>query len=293
MGGQMALLALVNMLWGMSFIWSKHALVAGFSTMTLAFVRYAMAAVCLLLFQLARRERLRLRREDAVRMAVSGMVGMGLYYILEYNGLSRTSTISASLILGAIPILTMVAEAFLDRQSLGRRQVAGALVSLAGVALVVLSGTGEGQDSLLGDLFILGAGVTWVIYIFLSRRLRGSYSSLTMNTWQSLFAVAALAPLAATEGCDLSAIPWDGWACAMVLAVVCSALCYYLYGLVISEMSPLASAIFINLIPLTTMVGSVLLLGEALSWPSAAGGVLIIGSIFLVNLPGKPGGGKA
>ena len=49
-------------------------------------------------------------------------------------------------------------------------------------------------------------------------------------------------------------------------------------------MSPLASAIFINLIPLTTLLGGVLLLGETLTWQAALGGAMIIGSIFLVNM---------
>ena len=69
-----------------------------------------------------------------------------------------------------------------------------------------------------------------------------------------------------------------------VLAVICSALCYYLYGNALYEMSPLASAIFIILIPLTTMVGGVVLLGESLTWLTVAGGAMIIGSIFLVNM---------
>ena len=69
-----------------------------------------------------------------------------------------------------------------------------------------------------------------------------------------------------------------------VLAVVCSTLCYWLYGNALFEMSPLASAIFINLIPLTTMVGGVVLLGETLTWMTVLGGGMIIGSIFMVNM---------
>lgn len=286
---RMALLALVNVLWGMSVIWSKHALSVGFTAMSLAFARYVMAALCLLPIHWRREGRPRLRRGDVLPMALSGVVGMGVYYIFEYNGISRTSAISASLILGAVPILTMVAEAVLDRRALGCWEAAGALASVAGVALVVLSGADEGEASLVGDLFILGAAVTWVAYIFLSRGLRAGYSSLAMNTWQAMFAAASLAPMAALEGCDWAAIPWDGWACAFILAAVCSALCYFLYGQLVGEMSPLASAIFINLIPLTTMAGGVAFLGEALTWPMLAGGGLIIGGIFLVNAGGRQG----
>ena len=101
-----------------------------------------------------------------------------------------------------------------------------------------------------------------------------------------MLAVAPLLPLAALEDCDLGAVTPSGWLAVGVLAVICSALCYWLYGTALYAMSPLASAIFINLIPLTTMVGGVCLLGETLTWQTVVGGGMIIGSIFLVNAKG-------
>ena len=274
----------VNVMWGLSFIASKHAMNAGFTPMTLALMRYVMAAACLAPATLAVEKKLALRRQDVVPMVLSGVMGITGDCFFEYDGIQRTCTVSASLILAAIPILTMLVQAAVNRTRLRPAQTAGAVISLVGVALVLTGGSDEGQAGIIGDLFILGASVVWVAYIFISRRLRGAYSSLAMNTWQALTALLTLLPLALTEKCDLAAIPWDGWAAVAVLAVICSALCYYLYGNALYEMSPLASAIFINLIPLTTMVGGVVLLGESLTWLTVAGGAMIIGSIFLVNM---------
>ena len=274
----------VNVMWGLSFIASKHAMNSGFTPLMLAAVRYAMATACLVPCLLAAEKRMVLKKKDIVPMVLSGMMGITLYYYFEYSGMERTSTISASLILAAIPVMTMVAEAVIDRVRLRPAQIFGALLSLAGVGMIVLSGSDEGQSSLLGDMLILGASITWVAYIFISRKLRADYSSLSMNTWQAVTALITLIPLAMTEQCDLTSIPWDGWAATAALAVICSALCYYIYGNALYEMSPLASAIFINLIPLTTIVGGVVLLGESLTWLTIAGGGLIIGSIFLVNM---------
>ena len=273
-----------NVMWGLSFIASKHALSSGFSPMALALVRYAMATACLLPMTLIREKRLRLCRKDLLPMALSGLMGITLYYFFEYQGISRTSTVNASLILAAIPILTMVVEAVVDRRRMRGAQIAGAVISVAGTAIIVLGGSSEGAASLAGDLLILGASVVWVAYIFISRKLRDGYSSLSMNTWQALIALVTLIPMALADPCDLGAIPASGWLAAAVLAVICSALCYWLYGNALHEMSPLASAIFINLIPLTTLIGGVMLLGETLTWQAALGGAMIIGSIFLVNM---------
>ncbi|MGN0779939.1 MAG: DMT family transporter [Aristaeellaceae bacterium] len=273
-----------NVMWGLSFIASKHALTSGFTPMTLALVRYVMAAACLLPMTLLREKRLQLHRGDVLPMALSAMTGITLYYFFEYQGISRTSTVNASLILAAIPILTMVVEAVAESKRMRPAQVSGAVISVAGTAIIVLGGSSEGAASLTGDLFILGASVVWVAYIFISRKLRDSYSSLSMNTWQALIALVTLLPMALADPCDPGAIPLSGWLAAAVLAVVCSALCYWLYGNALHAMSPLASAIFINLIPLTTLLGGVVLLGEILTWQAAVGGAMIIGSIFLVNM---------
>lgn len=274
----------INVMWGLSFIFSKQGMNAGFQPMGLAFVRYVLAAAALIPLLLWREGAPRLRREDMLPMFLSSLAGITVYYFCEYNGIQRTSTVSASLILAAIPVLTLGAEALLTRARLQPMQTAGAFLSLAGVGLITLSSSREGTDSLAGILFIFGASLVWVAYIFLSRRLRQRYSSLSMNAWQAAMAAVTLLPAALTEGFDPAAVSWGGWASSAVLALVCSALCYYLYGNALVTLSPLASAIFVNLIPLTTLIAGVLFLGEKLTWATLAGGVLIIGSIFLVNL---------
>ena len=282
----------VNVMWGLSVVASKHAKNSGFTPLVLACARYAIASACLVPFLLKSEGKMTLRRKDILPMVMSGFVGITAYYYFEYHGISRTSAVDASLILAAIPILTMVAEAVLYRTKMRSMQVLGSLASLGGVALIV-AGSAQEQATLVGNLFILGAAVVWVAYIFLSRRLREDYSSLAMNTWQALSALLTLLPLTLTEACDISAIPWDGWAAAALLAVICSALCYYMYGNSLSAMSPLASAIYINLIPLTTIISGVLFLGETLTWVNALGGLLIIISIAMVNLSDIRKGGQS
>lgn len=287
MGRQYAAMVFVNVMWGLSFIFSKHAMLAGFPSLTLAFLRYIVATVLLCPMVLAKEKSMKLHKKDILPMFASALVGITLYYGFEYAGIQRTSTVNASLILAAIPIITMIVEAIVYRSRLSARQLVGSLISLAGVGLVVATGADEGQSSIIGDMCILGAAIVWVCYIFISRSLRAKYSSLGMNAWQALFSLVTLLPMSLTEKSQWQPVPWDGWASLLVLAVVCSALCYWIYGNALSELSPLASAIFINLIPLTTILGGVFFLGESLSWMQAIGGILIVASIFVINLSGS------
>ena len=282
MGSKYVAMVFVNVMWGLSYVGSKHALNSGFSPLVLALVRYIIAALVLLPVVMKREGRLKLHKEDIIPIILSALMGMTLYHWLEFVGIKHTSAVNTSLILAAVPIITMIVQACVDRRRMRMVQILGAIMSLVGVACIIGNDAG-GESSLFGNMLILGAAVVWVAYIFLSRELRKRYTSLSMNTWQAIVGAVTFIPLAAGDPCDLAAIPWDGWAVAAVLAVVCSALCYVLYGDALMDMSPLASAIFINLGPLATMVGGVVLLGETVTWLTAAGGALIIGSIFLVT----------
>lgn len=272
----------VNVMWGLSVVASKHAMNSGFTPMMLAFVRYVIAAACLVIPLIRKEGGMRIRKEDILPMTLSGFVGITAYYFCEYHGINRTSAVDASLILAAIPILTMLTESLVFHTRMSPLQIGGSLASLGGVALIVAGSAQEGT-SLAGNLLILGAAAMWVAYIFLSRRLRERYTSLQMNAWQAVTALITLLPLTFTETCDVTAIPWDGWAAAALLAVVCSAWCYYLYGNALSAMSPLASAIYINLIPLTTIIAGVLFLGESITMVNGIGGLLVVISIGMVN----------
>ena len=126
----------INVMWGLSFIFSKQGMNAGFQPMGLAFVRYVLAAAALIPLLLWREGTPRLRREDILPMFLSSLAGITVYYFCEYNGIQRTSTVSASLILAAIPVLTLGAEALLTRARLRPMQTAGAFLSLAGVGLI-------------------------------------------------------------------------------------------------------------------------------------------------------------
>ena len=285
--GQVLSMVFCNVMWGLSFIASKHALSSGFSPMMLALVRYVMASACLLPMTLMKEKRLRLRRADILPMALSGLMGITLYYFFEYQGISRTSTVNASLILAAIPILTMVVEAVVDRRRMRGPQIAGAVISVAGTAIIVLGGSSEGAASLAGDLLILGASVVWVAYIFISRKLRDGYSSLSMNTWQALIALVTLIPMALADPCDLGAIPASGWLAAAVLAVICSALCYFLYGIAIRSVDSLTTSLSININPIAACVAGALLLDETLSAGQLAGGALILACVLLDTLAGE------
>ncbi len=277
----------INIMWGLSFIASKHALNVGFTPMQLALWRYILTAAVLVPAVLIKEKRMRLCKKEIVPFILSSLFGITLYYFFEYQGIKRTSTVNASLILAAIPILTLIVDTAATKTRLRPAQAVGSGLSLLGVYMVVRYGGTQGETSIVGDLLVVGASFVWMGYIFVSRRLRSSHTSLSMNAWQAVFSLPTLILFSLTETGDFKPIPVDGWLAMTGLALICSALCYFLYGDALSHLSPVAVSIFINLIPLVTILGGVVFLKETVTVLQMAGGLLIVASIFLVNLPGK------
>lgn len=277
----------INTMWGLSFIASKYALNVGFTPMQLALWRYILTAAVLVPALFAKEKKMRLSRQDILPFILSSLFGITLYYFFEYQGIMRTSAVNASLILAAIPILTLMVDAVVMKTRLRPRQTGGAILSLLGVYMVVRYGGLQGETSRMGDLLVVGASIVWVGYIFVSRKLRYRHTSLSMNAWQAVFALPTLIPLALMEKGDWQPIPLGGWLAMAGLALICSALCYFLYGSALSHLSPVAISIFINLIPLVTILGGVAFLKETVTLLQMAGGLAIVASILMVNLPEK------
>jgi hypothetical protein len=109
--------------------------------------------------------------------------------------------IIAGCILATIPVFTLIAERFFFNHRMRLYQAGAILFSIIGVYFLInpdgmaVSDTG----SLHGNLFMLGACISWASYIIISKKLHVHYSGLAMSTYHSLFGALFLILLALLE----------------------------------------------------------------------------------------------
>jgi drug/metabolite transporter (DMT)-like permease len=171
-------------------------------------------------------------------------------------------------------------------QRITRRQVAGAVLSIAGV-LVVLS---EGEPARLaefrfvaGDLYMLVATAAWALYSWLLTRpdeLRLDWAGFLMAqlvpglVWSGLFA--------ATEAVmTTQSIQW-GWPLAAALVFIAigpAIVSYRCWGLGVQRVGPNIAGFFSNLTPLFAALLSAAFLGEPPQLFHVAAFLLIVGGI--------------
>ena len=160
----MLMLIFVNVMWGLSFIFSKVALTEGMPAMTLAFWRYALTAV--IMFPLC------LKMEGGIRLGkwaplalVTTLLGITVYFYFEHTGIKHTTVAAASLILALVPMLTLLFRVIFCRERISLIRWIAVALSLVGAYFVIVVGESEGSGTLYGNLLMVCACLCWTGYI--------------------------------------------------------------------------------------------------------------------------------
>jgi len=284
----------VSVIWGLSFLSTKVA-VAVMPPMCIAVARFAVAVAVILPIALFKREDLRFSLRDLPFMAGSGLLGITFYFLCENNGIALITASESSLVIATIPVLTLLVDRAILKTRLKARSYAGAVLSFAGVALIVAPSLRRASSPIEGFAYMGGAAACWVAYALLTKPLSGKYGGLSITFWQSLFGLAGCIPFALAEG--------GGWVGSLSLTValnvlylglLCSAAGYLLYIAAIEELGAGASSVFLNLVPIVSVAAAFLILGERLGGLTLAGGAIAVGGVYLATTPGRSSvaGGK-
>ncbi len=202
-------------------LWSSLALLttatAGVPPFELLALSFAMAfAASLVVLATGGRRSLRRLRQPVAAWAL-GFCGIFFYHALYFVALKAAPPAEASLVAYLWPLLIVLLSAALPNERLHGRQVLGAMLGLAGTALVLRQGRHEaGSAPLLGYAAAAGCAFVWSGYSVLNRRFASVPSELIGGVC-GLVAVAGLA-------CHLALEPtiWPGgaqWAAILLLGL--------------------------------------------------------------------------
>jgi drug/metabolite transporter (DMT)-like permease len=275
------------LIWGLSFLSIKVA-VEVVPPMSLGLVRFVIASSLMLLYFAARRSLPRLALRDLPLMAGSGLIGVTLYFAGENNGIMLLSASESAIIIGTIPVLTVLADRLFLRGRLLPMQYAGALMSAVGVSLMVVESLKISAQP-LGYLFMAIAAFSWVAYAFSTRPLLARYRQTEVTFWQSLFGALGFVPFALFETMDWARVSPVIVMNVLYLAVFCSALGYLFYIISMDVLGAGVASVFINLIPVVSVVASFFILGERLSQLQLGGASVAVAGVYLTTMkPRKP-----
>jgi drug/metabolite transporter (DMT)-like permease len=179
------------------------------------------------------------------------------------------------------PLLTGLAAAASGREIITWRGAAAAIAAFVGLALMI--GAHPTTLAVGGILAALGAALCRVVVLLATRALLAGADALRI-TWYALLSSTVVFIIAA-----LAAANWQppatptGWLALVALSL---AVTTGLIGVFAStaRIGPFRTALFMNLEPLLTAIGSALFLGEVLTPLQALGGGVMLAALVMFQL---------
>lgn len=276
------LAAVVTMVfWGLSYLSTRYVIQDVAPTLAVLY-RFSLASLLLYLLLKLRRKKLFILPEDRRKVFLAGLTGVALNFTLENLGVKYTSTANVAMLVATIPAITLVFENKRLAQKTGWKEAAGILISIAGIAVISLSGQSGGISlSLFGDAMVLLSSFAWAFYTSLLSDLKGSYDSMEITLYTNVFGALCMVPTVLFTGIQL-----PGSLAAfhlLYLVVFCSILAYVLYIWALKRLGGIRINTYINIQPVVGLAASVYLLKEPMTAPKLLGAAIIVLGVWLVN----------
>lgn len=282
--GALAALGAV-VIWGLTFAPSKVAL-AEMGPFTLASLRFLLALAVVGAVALPQVRQVSFRRLPWSTLALLGLTGIALFFGFQNLSLARTSATDAGLIAGAVPAITAALSAIVLRERVSPIRVAGIATSILGVAAVVLASGASGEPgSLAGNLLMLGAALSWGVYTLVNKSVGGKLPEVLLLAITMAFGSLFLLPLTVAEIASggFGPVSTAGWFSVVFLGLAGSGASFFCWNAALRRMDASEAAIYINLVPVITVVSAALMLGERIVSAQLLGGALVVLGVYLAG----------
>lgn len=278
-------LVVVAIIWGINFSIVKYGTTL-IDPLAYNGVRVMLAGVLLLAVALADRAAFPNRRETAALFAL-GVLGNGVYQFFFIEGVARTRASDAGLVIAASPALIAIVGRMLGVERVSRRGVLGILLSIGGIAFVILGTTGAtaGDASVWGDILILIGSVCWAFYTVLLKPYTEHLSGVHVSAFTMLGGAIPLFLVAwpRIEAAQWSHLPVKGWSAILYSGVFALVIAYLFWYRGVRVIGPTRTAMYSNLQPVVAVLMAWWLLGETPTWWQGVGTTCILGGLLLTR----------
>ena len=282
------LLILTTLFWSGNFVLSR-GMHADIPPLALSFWRWALALAIMLVFS----SRTFLGQRDIVYrerffIIVQGLLGVAGFNSLIYLALQTTTAVNAALINSCVPILIALCSLLINKEPLSPRQWAGILVSLSGVALIIVGGKLSSLVELQfnrGDLLVLCAGLVWALYSVNLKRYPADLHPFSYLLGIMIAGLLGILPFYLVElrlGYGLS-LSGPTLITIVYVAIFPSVLAFIFWNRAVRDIGANRAGVFIHLMPVFSSIMAIIFLGESIKLFHLQGIALVFAGIILAT----------
>ena len=255
------------------------------ATLTALRLTAASVAFCAILY--FRRPKYRWHLRGTTDIAIIGVLNIGLPFLSLAMAVAFISSSLAVVLFNISPVITiLVAHCLLPDEKLNRVKVASTIAAVAGATILLVSNAsglevGHNQGWIGQSLIILGSLSAAIGVIYTRIRLR-EVSTSVLAAGQVFASLAIFLPLALiAEGLPVfTSYPWQSWVAMIVSALSSPVAASWLLFYIIKKYSASLAGFTAIAAPLFSVIIGILFLGEVITFPIAAGAVLMLAGVW-------------
>lgn len=275
--------ALTILIWGTTFI-STKVLLRDFAPVEILFFRFCIGFLALLVICPRRLRSTGWKQERYFLFA--GLTGVTLYFLLENIALTYTFASNVGVIISIAPFFTaFLANWLLDGEPLRKRFFVGFAAALTGIILIGLNGNFVLKLNPVGDILATLAAVVWACYSILMKKIGAFRMNMVFCTrkvffYGLLFMLPALFIFDCRLGLERFASPVNTLN-LLYLGFGASALCFVTWNWAVRILGAVKTTVYIYLVPVVTVVSSVIILHETITPLAIAGTALTLTGLIV------------
>lgn len=277
-------------IWGTTFI-STKVLLNVFSPIEILVLRFIVGFAALLAAH-PRWFKAKAAKHE-LYFAAAGLCGVTLYFLLENIALTYTLASNVGVIISIAPFFTAIfSHMAADGERIRLQFFAGFAVAVLGICLISFNGSANLKLNPLGDVLAVLAAIVWAAYAVLTKKISG-FGYNTIQATQRVFFYGLVLMIPALFFFDfkpnLNALlqPVNLFN-ILFLGLGASALCFVTWGFAVKTLGAVKTSVYIYMVPVVTVVTSILVLGESIQPVAVLGILLTLAGLILSEFKAAP-----
>jgi O-acetylserine/cysteine efflux transporter len=275
----LALMLLVQLLWGVNFAIAKFGL-DSFPPIFFVALRFSLVAV-LLVFVVGLPKRGMLMR----LLPLSATLGV-MHFTLIFLGMARLDAATSSIAVQLQTPFAAIMAAFFFGERLGWRRIAGMAVAFAGVLLIA------GEPRFLENpwplLSVIAAALAWATGNIQVKALGDTVDAVQLNGWIAILAAPQLLVaswlLEGPQWRTLPEVTWESWGALLFQGVVIAIFTYWIWYNMMRRYPVNQVMPFTLLLPMIGVAAGALMRGAEVPWRMIAGGLATVAGVGIIVL---------
>jgi O-acetylserine/cysteine efflux transporter len=273
----LALMLLVQLLWGVNFAVAKFGL-DDFAPVFFVALRFSLVAV-LLVFVVG------LPRRSMLKQLLPLSVTMGvMHFTLIFLGMRELDAATSSIAVQLQTPFAAIMAAFFFGETLGWRRIAGMIVAFAGVLLI--AGEPRFSDNPWPLLAVIGAALAWAVGNIQVKALGDAVDAVQLNGWIAILAAPQLLVaswlIEGPQWQHLPAVSLVGWGALLFQGVVIAIFTYWIWYNMMRRYPVNQVMPFTLLLPMIGVAAGAILRGEDITWEMVVGGLATVAGVGII-----------